>query len=57
MRVILKHVCNSPLYGGNPGDVVEVPDAVGKSWILDDGAIELPKGEDLTPAKKRAPKK
>ena len=51
MRVILKHVCNSPLYGGNPGDVVEVPDAVGKSWILDDGAIEAPKGEDLTPAK------
>ena len=39
MKVILKHMCHSPLYGGQPGDVVTVPDEVGQRWLRDQGAV------------------
>ncbi len=47
MRVRLKHICRMKGCEGMPGDVIEVPDEVGRIFIAGKGAVEVPPAESL----------
>lgn len=47
MRVKLKHTSRMKGCEGMPGDVIEVPDEVGRIFIAGKGAVELPPDESL----------